>query len=485
MPRLITEGIDSLFPLADMLRLFYGTVREDGPGCLTAGQPEPVIYSSCRPESDGHFLILTTADDFALQNRVDAADSRRESKRQLYLILRHITGISWPWGSLTGVRPTLVAERCLQTEKTPDKARSKLIDYWLVSPPRADLALQTARAERDLLRRVPDTDICVYISIPFCPGRCTYCSFISQENGGHYSLLKDYVSSLIREVQIIFQDQEQHISCLYIGGGTPTSLDESQLEILFAGLREVLDFSLIGEITVEAGRPDTISAGKMEVLREAGVDRICINPQTFHDQTLELIGRRHNTEDTLRAMRIARNYEFAAVNMDLIAGLPGESESDFYQSVRRTMDLQPENITIHSLAFKRGAFLRDSATREDFSLRPEPELAAMLLQVYAELAENGYNPYYLYRQKNCIGGLENIGFSRPGKECQYNVAMMSDRRSVLGIGAGAMSKWKFPDKVHRKANPRQVNLYQEKVCQLAEEKRGLLTKFTCRYPAPD
>lgn len=484
MPQLQAHGFDSLFPLADILRLFFGPVRETGLNSLSAGTDDREITISCRPDKNSRFIITTSVGDILESREVGVADIRRESKRQLYLVLVRLTGQNWPWGSLTGIRPTQIALRCLEQEGSRQKAVARLTGHWLVSPPRAELALRTALAEAKQLRRIPADSLGVYIGIPFCPSRCAYCSFISHDTKNQIRQLAAYTRAVTEEARALFADCDRQIACLYIGGGTPTCLPADLLDSFMGDLRDILDFSRIGEITVEAGRPDTINAEKLRILRAAGVGRVCVNPQTFQDRTLRLIGREHTGDEAIRAVRLAQNAGFPAINMDLIAGLPGESTDDFLGSLQTALDLDPGSITIHTLALKRGSFLQAENMKAADSTGLRPELAAALTRAYAHLDANQYFPYYLYRQKRSSGGLENVGFARSGQECLYNVAMMSDARTIVGLGAGAMSKWQYPDSLVRKANPRAIDLYLQNCRQLGAGKREILAKISCRLSAP-
>jgi len=385
---------------------------------------------------------------------------RREIKRQMYEILSGMTGKTFPYGSLTGIRPTRLAAEALrrsalQTEGTfsnkhpmeglqtsaqsPD-VRRYLEQEFGVSSAKSALLVETAAQEQRILAGIDPKATLVYLNVPFCPTRCSYCSFTCAVSGKRPLDLDKYVDAMIQEAMALAPHIRQPLDALYMGGGTPTTLTAGQLERVLSGILPVLPIRPETELTVEAGRPDTIDPEKLRIIRRAGVSRMCVNPQTLHDRTLILIGRRHTVDDTHRAFEQARDAGFSVINSDLIAGLPGETPADFMQSVHMLIDWGPENITIHTLAFKRKSELTRMANPE--RVQEDTDAWSLALdKAHEALAQAGYAPYYLYRQKDMVGGLENTGYARPGTECRYNVGMMSDERMVVGIGAGAMSKY--------------------------------------------
>ncbi len=479
MPQVLLAGHRYDYPVSEVLRLFFG------PGVKTEGDQvsigdEKIPITSRLTEIDLATVRVETrcsSDGFEFNQALKVApdQARREVKRQLYQCLSHLTGIRFPWGSLTGIRPTQIAyeARRFHGDKI-DLARRELIETWFVSPGKADLALETAQNEHRLLESIPAESAMVYIGIPFCPSRCAYCSFIARDALSHKALLAPYVNALLYEAKSLFSALEKptKLSAVYVGGGTPTSLPDELFERLLTGLTEILPLGDTTELTVEAGRPDTISRKKLEAIRQFGANRICINPQTFNDQTLEAIGRRHTTAQTVEAFELARGMGFDHINMDLIAGLPGELPRDFGKSLQAAVKLDPESITLHTLAIKRSSTLAD-LRRPGSRYLPDPSLEMMLTEAKASLEQNGYAPYYLYRQKDVAGGLENTGFAKPGEGCVYNVGMMGDATPVIGLGSGAMSKMVFGSRVERAPNSRDIKDYIERVDEMIARKLKL------------
>ncbi|NCC75156.1 MAG: coproporphyrinogen dehydrogenase HemZ [Clostridia bacterium] len=487
------------FALTDVLRLFFGRVERPAPDRLSAGEetwhleslvhPGPDKQASASPVAIDSVevrtsLWLTAADQAANrppflihEDFVPLEHVRRELKRQLYVLLERITDVHFPWGSLTGVRPTQVVEQILANDPALDKAQAELVEVWRVSPPKADLAIRTSLSEQRVLAQLPAQEPLIYAGIPFCPSRCAYCSFISQDAHRRKDQLEPYVDALLEEARHIFTALPARSAAFYLGGGTPTSLPEPLLERLLTGLRATLPLAHHAEITVEAGRPDTLTAGNLRLLREFGATRICINPQTFHEQTLQRIGRHHSVEQIHAAMAMARAAGFDHINMDLIAGLPGETPADFADSLEQLLLLEPESVTIHTLALKRSSRLAqelDPSGQGDLAInRPDAALMDMVARAQDRLVESGRHPYYLYRQKDVAGGLENVGFALPGHECLYNVGMMSDRLAVIGLGSGAISKRVDGRKVSRVPNDKDIAHYIQRLDELVARKLQL------------
>ncbi|MDW7659374.1 MAG: coproporphyrinogen dehydrogenase HemZ [Bacillota bacterium] len=477
MPLLYLIGHTETFAAADLLRLFFGDPVREVTGVIHAGLDQTILVSRLEQPADTDSLqdkktvcIMTDIESIHLSGSVTIDAARREIKRQLYQALSEWTGRSYPWGSLTGIRPTLIAAECLAQMTGTGQARQKMTDYWLVSAEKADLAIATAMAEQEILAQIPENSLFVYIGIPFCPSRCSYCSFITRDAPAHAALLDPYVDAVIHEARSFFDAVRQPVSALYIGGGTPTSLSAAQLQRLLYGVLPHIPLLPGAELTVEAGRPDTIDAARLSVLRAAGTNRICINPQTFHDSTLIRIGRQHTVRQMLDAWQLARSMGFDRINIDLIAGLPGEKPADLAFSVQEALALRPAGLTLHALAPKRSSDLHDTISGQA-SLQTQPEWNALLTQLRHQLAEAGLYPYYLYRQKQAIGGLENTGFARLGCACRYNVGMMSDRHAVVGIGSGSISKKITDGRLERLANPRNIAVYLQRIDELARKKQ--------------
>lgn len=355
-----------------------------------------------------------------------------------------------PWGMITGVRPAKLCLDMLEAGLSEDEVLKRLCEDFLADEHKVRLAVTTAKKE---LLYVSDTrrrECSVYIAIPFCPTRCTYCSFVSFSSPKLLGLIPDYLKRLFVDIKNTFDIIKSlglRIATVYIGGGTPTTLDAVQLELLLSCVSEQTDISALDEFTVEAGRPDTITAEKMEVLARYGVTRVSVNAQTMNDDVLRSIGRRHNSEDFLRAYDCARESGIRDINVDLIAGLPGEHHQSFSDSVDKIISLAPSNITVHTFYVKRAADIKNNTE----VYRAEDENAVCAVNsAQRQLRLAGYEPYYLYKQKNTTGNLENAGFCLNGHECLYNIFMMEEIHTVFGAGASAMTKLVSPTKKQMK-----------------------------------
>ena len=344
-----------------------------------------------------------------------------------------------PWGALTGVRPVKLPTRAMKAGATPDQARRQLEREYHVSPRRAQLAVDCAQASLAVDRTLGERETSLYIGIPFCPTRCAYCSFVSADVGRTMKLVEPYVKALLEELDYTGQMMKQAgltIRSLYVGGGTPTTLSAEELDVLLTRAKAVLPLEHCIEYTVEAGRPDTITLEKLQVLARHGVGRISINPQTLEDEVLRTIGRRHSAQDIRDSFRLARQVGFECINMDLIAGLPRDSFQGFRRSLEGVLELGPENVTVHTLALKKGSHLMEQGG----SIPSGDEVARMLEFSLDTLRDRKYLPYYLYRQKYMSGSLENVGWTKPGLESIYNIIMMEELQTVVSVGGGGVTK---------------------------------------------
>ena len=360
----------------------------------------------------------------------------------LFKILTDYTGITMPWGMITGIRPVKYL-RTVMNEKGEDYARDYFRNYYYVTEDKLALATKTEKYERKILDSSKENSFSLYVSIPFCPSRCSYCSFVSQSVERTKHLIEPYVDLLCKEISLTGEIAKKHSlkrETVYIGGGTPTTLNPIQLERLIKTINISFNMEECREFTVEAGRPDTITTEKLQVLKDGGVTRISINPQTLNDNVLNSIGRKHSTEDTLRAFKSASTFNFDTVNSDLIAGLPDDTFESFSKSLDTIIDLEVNNITIHTLSIKRSA---DYTEKGLTTGRKDSERTGKMLS-YAEktLTQKGYIPYYLYRQSRMVGNFENVGWAKPGHEGLYNVFIMDETHSILACGAGAVTKLK-------------------------------------------
>ncbi len=346
-----------------------------------------------------------------------------------------------PWGILTGIRPAKVAGNLLRAGKGIIKSKRILRDEYFLHPQKAALAVSVASYEMKLLKKLPKDATSLYISIPFCPSRCAYCSFVSYTTKKLLSLVDDYVDALVSELDETLTTAKalgKEIVTVYIGGGTPTTLTEEQLTRIFKKLCEYIDTSALWEFTLEAGRPDTITKEKLSLAKSYGVTRISVNPQTLNDRVLREIGRRHTVEDFYRAYEIARESGIRDINVDLIAGLPNDDFKSFSETVDKIIELKPSNITVHSFTVKKAS----DALRNNSSIYSINATDATKSVSYSQLKTKfaGYKPYYMYKQKNTVNNLENVGYALDGHEGLYNVFMMEETQTIFAVGAGAVTK---------------------------------------------
>ena len=430
MIRVILKGHDNTYGISDILRLFCSNIKEDKENNTVIGESERDLVLINEVYEERPYTYVE-GENRPETSKMDPIAIKRDVKRSFYIFMCELTGRTFPWGCLTGIRPTVVA-----AEEGCDPER--LVNTYLVREDKARLACDTARTEARILEELPKGSLNIYIGVPFCPSRCEYCSFISADATKHLDLLDSYEEAIETELKIISEKLSRPISSVYIGGGTPTVFSENTFERLLDATRRFLPIRGDTEFTVEAGRPDTITIEKLRSMKDHGVGRICINPQTMKSETLRKLNRKHSAEDIIRAYVDARKVGIETINMDLIAGLKYETGSDLIDSVKALIDLDPENITIHALYKKRRAGMSREDVLDENNQRGNTDDA--VIKAYEILGSHGFIPYYMYRQKDTGHGLENVGFSKPGSECRYNVAMMTDVRDVLSIGAGGMSK---------------------------------------------
>ena len=377
------------------------------------------------------------------------------------------------WGALAGVRPTKLTTRHMLEGGTAQSADALLRDVYYVTEPRRALAVECSVAAVRAAEKLEPGDISLYVGIPFCPTRCSYCSFVSRSIGKRTELLEPYLQALQKELEVtgaLLANSGYKVRTLYIGGGTPTTLSAPQLAELLDGLRRYFDLSRCLEFTVEGGRPDTLDREKLDTLIARGADRISINPQSMCDRVLRACGRPHTGDAVLRIYQEARQAGFKDINMDLIAGLPEDTYGDFCRSLDAVAALEPENITVHTLALKKGADLFDNRQ----TLPSEETVAQMVEYAGARLRDLQYSPYYLYRQKYMSGSFENVGWSSRGRDCLYNIYMMEELHTVLSLGGGGMNKVNLPDGALRRFhNPKFPEQYIGQLEDVLRQKVGL------------
>ena len=454
--KLVLQGHDERYVVEQsLMNLFPGELPVYEP--ILPGDDTWAIISLREEDSRCHVTVELSihgkAAPYSLDCPLSGTDFEKEGQRRhaiarcFFLAARAVTGVTPPWGMLTGVRPDKPVTWALAEGKSPDQARAMLEDEYFVTRSRADLALETGAMALRASRRLVPKDIDLYVGIPFCPTRCAYCSFVSQSVERSFSLVPPYVDALIEEIKAggrMVREQGLRVRAFYMGGGTPTTLTAEQMDRVLTAFEESFDILPCEEITVEAGRPDTITAEKLAVLKSHGVTRVSVNPQTMEDHVLRAIGRHHSAGDIEAAMELVDKFGFPHVNMDLIAGLPEDTPEGFRRSLDRCLSFGTDNVTVHTLALKKGSRI----LTEGLTI-PGPEAVSEMLDYAAPvLRQAGYAPYYLYRQKYMSGSFENVGWSKSGAECWYNIDIMSELCSILSFGAGGSTKMVEPGTNH-------------------------------------
>ena len=482
--KIYITGLPSGYEVEHLVRLFYPmapltlTPPEEGEDCVWAEKKEDSLYAMVREQGQSRDAAAP------LPRPVEAGGETVEFTLAslTYDLLRSWTGIRPPWGKMTGVRPV----RLIHDKRAAGWTEADIDRFFLerfdCSRQKYDMAKAIADLQEPILRlgSAPKT-YSLYLGIPFCPSRCSYCSFVSCNLDRDRKLVQPYVDCLCREVEAIREQADKaglKLCSIYIGGGTPTSLSADQLRQLMGTVRENFDLSKVVEYTVEAGRPDCTDAEKLAVIKEYGATRISINPQTFSDEVLAGIGRRHSAQDILDCYADARRAGHEDINMDLIAGLPGDTVEGFTASLRQAIALDPENITVHTLTLKRASNLvveHRAAAYDDVSA---------MLESCRELADVGYRPYYMYRQKGTLQNLENIGWAKPGCECLYNIYIMEEIHTILSAGAGGSTKLVIPGqrrgKIERIFNFKYPTEYIDRFEEILARKQGV-EDFYARY----
>ena len=472
MIRLETNLPEFFNELCEVIRLFLGPVeiKED------AGE---TLIRHEHMEQNGQWIERFSSEGREITHAAPVERGGLAEKRQLkraaktgcFLLMRAVTGVAPPWGSLTGIRPTRLMYELREQGLEDEAAERAMRETFYVSPEKARLLSDILAMQRGLID-TPDNEYDLYIGIPFCTTRCAYCSFASGELGKGL-LVEPYLNALKREMALdaaLMDELGLKIRAAYMGGGTPTALTAPQLDGLLKEANRL--FPGAREWTVEAGRPDTIDRDKLQALIDNGVMRISVNPQTFSDETLRVIGRAHTAAQTVEAYELARRMGFHHINMDLIAALPGEDEAAFMKSLARTIELAPESVTVHTLAIKRSSKLHE----QGYVQAGADAAARMVDGARRALGEAGYAPYYLYRQKYMAGNLENVGYAKPGYACLYNIDNMEETTRILALGAGAITKWLFPRerRIERAPNVRNIEQYIRRVDEMAARKRTLI-----------
>lgn len=472
MIRLLTNLPEFFGDISEVIRLFLGQVD------ISLDEGEQVVRH-VHSEDDGVWHEVFSMDGVTQEHTAQAVHGGLVEKRLLkravktacFLMMKEKTGMTPPWGSLTGIRPTRILYELLSDGLDEDSAVRELSDRFYVHEHKAELLRDIIHMQNGLID-APADEYDLYIGIPFCTTRCTYCSFASGELGNG-SLVEPYLDALLTEIRksaVLMQERGLKIRSAYMGGGTPTALTAMQLDRVLSEAQKC--FHGAREWTVEAGRPDTIDRDKLTVMKEHDITRISVNPQTFSDETLRIIGRAHTAQDTLDAFALAREMGFDHINMDLIAALPNEGMKEFERTLSITTALRPESITVHTLAIKRSSRLHE----QGYSQIGADAAEEMVTLARRMVNDAGYKPYYLYRQKYMAGNLENVGYALPNHACLYNIDNMEETTKILALGAGAITKWLYPRerRIERAPNVRNIAQYIARVDEMVERKRILI-----------
>lgn len=405
---------------------------------------------------------------------------KEDIKRLIFSSLRDLTGDYYPWGILVGIRPSKIALKYLEEGKSDEEIVSIFNTKHLASEDKARLCIEVAKKEKESVNK-DEKNIAIYIGMAFCPTRCFYCSFTANPIGGNKKLVNPYLEALtyeIKEMKKYVDERGLKIESVYFGGGTPTAVDNKEFESIMKEIYTAFVYERnILEFTVECGRPDSITLEKLETMKKYETTRISINPQTMNDDTLKMIGRGHTSKDVIDKFNLARDLGFKDINMDMIIGLPGEGIKEAKHTAEQILKLKPDSLTVHGLSLKRASILYENfILKKGIQIKKQEELSSMY-EVSRELANKlDIKPYYMYRQKNMVGNMENLGYSKEGKECLYNIQMIEDKQTIIALGADAVSKVVFleENRIERFGNVKDIREYTSRIKEMVEEKKKLL-----------
>lgn len=426
--------------------------------------PECGDYVVSELSYDGSIYSYITILSYNGEVRMNTVTSKEYNKtyfkQSFHAVAKELIGGFLPWGVLTGIRPGKIARELMEQGMSESQVKDKFLDFYLTTPQKAELAIEVAKNEMKTLSNIDKDAVSLYIGIPFCPTRCLYCSFTSQSIKFTSKFVEPYLEALYKEIEYTaakLRETPYHIETVYIGGGTPTSLTHTQLDGLIKKMYAEFDLSRIKEFSVEAGRPDTITREKLQVLCDNNISRISINPQTANDKTLKVIGRNHTVKEFEESYTLAMDCGLTNINTDIIAGLPGESVDDFMNTLDCIERLNPTNVTVHTMSIKRSSFLAQEY--DAYSVTSAEAVNSMLDASYDRMKSMGKMPYYMYRQKNMLGNLENVGYCDKGFENLYNIYIMEEVQSIIALGTGASSKIVKGSEINRVFNVKDVYEY--------------------------
>ena len=469
--KLTLIGHDDRYAVEQLQMALFST-KEDGEAVSTLHRSKIWLTATTKITVNGQTATAS--------RRLKASEETVRLRRQIlqqsyYLAAVQLLPATPAWGALAGVRPTKITTKHMLEGGTAKSADKLMKDVYYVTEDRRKLAVDCSVSTVQAASLLEETDVSLYVGIPFCPTRCSYCSFVSRTIGKKTELLDPYLEALMQEIAItgkLLQASGRTLRTIYIGGGTPTTLTTPQMERLLGTIQDSFDLSRCIEYTVEGGRPNTLDPDKLRAIRQGGADRISINPQTMESHVLQAVGRPHKAEDIVRAYRQALDAGFEAINMDLIAGLPKDSVDGFRRSLDAVLEMNPANITVHTLALKKGADLFERRVE----LPSFAEAAQMVRYANETLRNHKFKPYYLYRQKYMSGSFENVGWSRDNFDCLYNIYMMEEIHTILSLGGGGMNKVNFPDgSLKRFHNPKFPEQYIEMLDDVLRQKEEMFS----------
>ncbi len=417
--------------------------------------------------------------NFKLPNKLKKSN---EIKGAIFQYLKNRTGKQLPWGVLIGIRPTKIVLEMMNQGKSEDEIITIFKEDFFVREDKAKLCLDIAKIEKEMVNKDPK-NVSIYIGMPFCPTRCLYCSFTSNPIGTCKKIVEPYLETLIYEMERIkkfIKEKDLKIECVYFGGGTPTSVSEEQFEMILSNIyNNFVKDRGVREFNVECGRPDSINEHKLRSMKRYDVNRISINPQSMNDDTLKVIGRNHTVKDVIDKFNLARKLGFENINMDIIIGLPNEDLQHVKNTCLELLRLKPDNITVHGMSVKRASKLHEQIVTGEFSIREQNELNEMYDETVKLAEELGMKPYYMYRQKNMMGNMENIGYTKDSKEGLYNIEIIEEKQTIIALGADAVTKVVFPqnNKIERFANIKDVREYIKRIDEKIEKKIELLEEL--------
>ncbi len=468
--KVILKGHDETYAMSDIIKAFMPNEKIEYAENIPDGD---FVYSEVSRDN-GEFVYYTK---FSYEKKVYENTLLKDTYDKTYVkmsfneIGKEVFGIILPWGLLTGIRPSKIVRTRVENGQSEESVKDYFRNTYLVTEPKIDLVTKIAKKEQEIIKGMRKDAVSLYIGIPFCPTRCLYCSFVSQSLRHAKTLVEPYLECLKKEIEYtanIVGELGLGIETVYIGGGTPTTLTESQLDYLLNSLFESFDLSGLKEFSVEAGRPDTITYEKLDAIAKYPVDRLSINPQTMNEKTLRKIGRNHSEKDVYDSLELAEKCGFSNINMDLIAGLPDETAEDFSRTLDKICAINPKSVTVHTMCIKRSSYL--SEKYDMYNITASNTVNAMLNDAISRMGALGKDPYYMYRQKNILGNLENIGFADKGYECLYNIYIMEEVQSILAMGVGASSKLILGDQTHKIYNVKEVYEYVTRIDEMLHRK---------------